>query len=344
MEASTLIDPRVVDAATSVVPVVAHGPLEHGTFQAVENGRTVTRCRLYRNLECAEHQATHDALLPYQAKGRFRIPFTVWIDPEGKQLFRRDGWRRPDEFLFDIRHALGMVKGTRRSKAEYILLVKPLDDGLAALAAQDYNTAALNLEKARECGVAEISGQAMEGLAEIRRAAVVILARGKNALKAGRAAHARAALDTAARHFGAIEAGREALSLIRTLPFPLKSLSMETRGPEAGRSIHVRGDGAGVARIVETGRERRHSFTLSAAEWDELAKLFEASPFFDLPAAGATGPAVSVELWTGRSKAASKGGDAGFDAIWSWLSARLEAAAGAKPDFEGPHDPAWKLK
>src|SRR5688572_3798183 len=167
MEASTLIDPRVVDAAVSVVPVVAHGPLEHGTFQSLENGRMVTRCRLYRNLECGDHQATHDYLLPYQPKGRFRIPFTVWIDPEGNQLFRRDGWRRPTEFLLDIRLAIEKVKGPSRSRAEYHALIKPLDEAKAAMTERRFAAAASRFEAVRKSSSPEVRAAAEAGLEEI---------------------------------------------------------------------------------------------------------------------------------------------------------------------------------
>jgi len=220
MEASTLIDPRVAVEAETVVPLVAHGPLEHGTYEAGEEGRKVTRCRLYRNLECADHQGTHEALKPYQPSGRFRIPFTVWIDPEGNKLFRRDGWRRPDEFLLDIRLALDKVPGPRRSRAEYAAIVKPLDEAAAALAAERFGEAAAKFEEARGPDVAESRRIAQAGLDDIRRRGETLLAGAQASLKAGSLKKARPTLELLAREFQRFDSGREAAELLRSFPRP----------------------------------------------------------------------------------------------------------------------------
>ncbi len=216
MEASTLIDPRVVDACTTVVPVVAHGPLEHGTFETREDGHSVTRCRLYRNLECAEHQATHEALKPYQEKGRFRIPFTVWIDPDGKQLFRRDGWRRPDEFLFDIRLGLEKVPGARRSRAEYRALIWPLDEGMASMAAERWGEAAVKLDTARKSDVPLVRDPAETAFKEIQARGDAYWKAAKSAWSSKREKEARPVLEMLVREFSLFECGRLAKDLLKS--------------------------------------------------------------------------------------------------------------------------------
>jgi len=216
MEASTLIDPVVAEACASIVPIVAHGPLEHGTFETVEDGKTVTRCRLYRNLECAEHQRTHEALKPYQEKGRFRIPFMVWIDPDGKQIFRRDGWRKPEEFLFDMRLGLEKVTGTRRTRAEYAAIVKPLDDGLAAMAAEKWGEATEHLSKASKSGIAIVQQPADAALAEIKARGELYWKAAKAAWDAKRTNDARPVLELLAKEFSFFETGRLASDLLRS--------------------------------------------------------------------------------------------------------------------------------
>ena len=216
MEASTLIDPRIVDAVTGVVPVVAHGPLEHGTFQAMEDGRAVTRCRLYRNLDCSEHQATHEFLFPYQPKGRFRIPFTVWIDPEGKQLFRRDGWRKPEEFLFDIRQGLEKVPGPHMTKADYASLVKPLDEGLAAMAAEKWGEAAEKLDKARKSEVPKVKDPAEAAFKELQARGDAYWTAAKRAWNSKKEKDARPILLMLAREFSIFECGRLAAELLKS--------------------------------------------------------------------------------------------------------------------------------
>ena len=216
MEASTLIDPRVAEAATTVVPVVAHGPLEHGTYEAEVDGVAVKRCRLYRNLECSDHQGTHEALKPYQPAGRFRIPFTVWIDPDGKQLFRRDGWRRPDEFLFDIRLGLEKVPGPRRSKADFLALVRPLDEGLAAMAAERWGEASEKLEAARKCDVPLVKDPAEAALKELQARGDAYWKAAKSAWTSKREKQARPVLEMLAREFSRFDCGRLAADLLKS--------------------------------------------------------------------------------------------------------------------------------
>ena len=359
MEASTLIDPKIAEAVEAVVPVVAHGPLEHGTYDTTVDGRSVARCRLYRNLECSEHQATHEALKPYQGAGRFRIPFTVWIDPEGNKLFRRDGWRRPEEFHFDMRLALEKVPGKRLSKAEFTAFIKPLDEGFADLAAQRYAQAAAKFEEARKPDVAEIRRSAEAGLKQILDFGDSILKAAKVALKAGHAGQARPALDLVAREFPGLECGREALDLVRKLPFPLRGLTLrDAEGPAGGRNLYLRGDGTCVVQVVSPPKEgstgpveRRFESRLAAQDWEELAKLFETHRFFDVRIPERTGApgegraTLAVELWTGESGTAAKWhGDnqPAFDAIHTWLLSRAGTASSGRPRAEGAYDPAWR--
>jgi hypothetical protein len=218
MEASTLVLPLTVAASEEIVSVVAHGPLEHGTVDVEEGGRKVARCKLYRNLECSEHQATHEALKQYLKDRRFRIPVEIWIDPEGKELFRYYGWRRPEQFLRDMNEALAKVKGPRLSKAEYRSLVKPLDEAQAALAAERYGEAAAKFEEARRPDAAEIRRDAEAGLGEIRARGEAILRQAKGSLKAGSARKARPNLELLAREFPSFDSGRQAAELLKSLP------------------------------------------------------------------------------------------------------------------------------
>ena len=346
MEASTLIEPKITEAVTTVVPVVAHGPLEHGTYEATVDGKTVARCRLYRNLECHEHVATHDGLKPYQGTGRFRIPFTVWIDPEGKQLFRRDGWRRPDEFMLDIRTALEKVTGARKSKAEYTALVKPLDEGSAALAAQRYAEAAEKFEQAKNTEVEDVRRAAEAGLAQVRAFGDAVLTAAKAALKAGRTRQARPALDTLARELPNLPCGREALDLLRKLPFPLRSLAYRAVDENVGGStLYLRGDGTCTVQVVTLDKsraiqqEKRFEFTLDAAAWDELAKLFEGRNAGS-PAGPLASSPLKVRMWTGESVGHEP--QAGLEVVHAWITARIASASGGRVKFEGTFDPAWR--
>ncbi|HEY3227023.1 MAG TPA: hypothetical protein VGK61_08535 [Planctomycetota bacterium] len=218
MEASTLVDPRAIEATEDFVPVVAHGPLEHGTYQAEENGRKVARCRLYRNLECVEHQLTHEALKAYLKDPRFRIPILIWIDPDGKEIFRRSGWRRPEEFLSDLRRAEAKVPGPRRSRAEARVLVRPLDEAVVALSAQRFAEAAAKFEEAGRPDVEVVRREAKAGLDAIRARGEEMLEGARSSLKAGSVRRARPILELLVREFPAFDCGRQAAELLQTLP------------------------------------------------------------------------------------------------------------------------------
>ncbi|HTF56329.1 MAG TPA: hypothetical protein VK661_03600 [Planctomycetota bacterium] len=218
MEASTLVDPRAIVATEDFVPVVAHGPLEHGTYQAEEDGRKVARCRLYRNLECVEHQNTHEALKAYLKDPRFRIPIMIWIDPEGKEIHRRYGWRRPEEFLSDLRKAEAKVPGPRRSRAEARALLKSLDEALAAQAAQRYAEATAKFEEAGRPEVEVIRREAKAGLESIRKLGEEMLASAQVSLKSGSVRRARPTLELLVLEFPAFDSGRQAAELLKTLP------------------------------------------------------------------------------------------------------------------------------
>ncbi|HKS15977.1 MAG TPA: hypothetical protein VJU16_01625, partial [Planctomycetota bacterium] len=234
--------------------------------------------------------------------------------------------------------------------------VKPLDEARAAMAAKRYAEAAEKFgEAARPEAPETIRRAADEGLKEIRTMGEAIVAAAKGALKGGRTRQARPALDLAARQFPSLDCGKEALELIRKLPFPLRTLTFSVDDHTAGRRIlHIRGDGACVARIAAPTpedpalRERRYEFTLDAAGWDELAKLIETHRYFDIRNSTGSGKAehtsLKVDLWTGVSGRVSKAvGEthADLDPICAWLAARIRTAGEGSPRMEGAFDPAW---
>ena len=142
----------------------------------------------------------------------------IWVEPDGKELFRRSGWRRPEEFLSDLRRASAMVPGPRRSKAEALALLKALEEGQAALAAGKFAEAASKLEEAAKPDVEVIRGEAKAALDSIRTRGDEMLAGAQASLKAGSVRRARPLLELLAREFPAFDCGREAAKLLQANP------------------------------------------------------------------------------------------------------------------------------
>ncbi|MBI4565692.1 MAG: hypothetical protein HY716_13440 [Planctomycetes bacterium] len=219
MEQRTLPEPRVIEASEEAVLLVAHGPMDHERHEVQEGGRTVTRCGLYPNLECEDHKRSEEALGPY-LRGTYRIPIMIWIDAEGKERFRRSGFRPPEEFIKDLRQALDQIPGPRISKSEYAALVRPLDEALAARGGERWKEAAEKFAEAARGSNEAVRREAEAGLQELRAKGEALLQEAEAQAKAGWLDVARATLNLLAQEFSALECGAKAAERVRELGDP----------------------------------------------------------------------------------------------------------------------------
>lgn len=169
MESSTLIDAEVVKASETIVALVAHGPTDHPKIEAVEGGRKVERCGLYPNLDCAEHVAA-GAVVAELFKGRFRLPSMVWVDGDGKELFRKAGYRRPEEMLKDLRDAQARIAGPRLSRADYRAQQSAIEEGTAAAQEGKWTEAIRKLRSVPESATEAMRRRVAAALAEVKAA------------------------------------------------------------------------------------------------------------------------------------------------------------------------------
>jgi len=216
MESSTLPDTQVIAATTDIVAVASHIDNDHGTIEVVENGRKVTRCKIYPNISCEDHVRTAEVGKLYLS-GRFAAPVSLWCDPAGKEIFRKYGFRQPDVFQSDLKEALGKVSGPRISKSDYDLQAKPLEDGETALKAGKYKAAIEAFTAASKGKIEGIRKAADTSLAGLVSAAVSMLDRAKRAVEAGKTDRAKELLKYIADEFGALDAGREASELLKKI-------------------------------------------------------------------------------------------------------------------------------
>ncbi len=216
MESSTLVDLETIDASASVVCVVAHGPMEHGTMEVEEDGKKVRRCSLYPNLDCAEHDANSPFVGNY-IQGRYRIPASFWLDGDGKELFRKLGYRRPLELQRDMRDALAKLPGPRLPAAEYRAIRKALDAGRAALDAGRWGEAMARFRSVPKGAPAILRGQADAALAELRGNAERMLGEADVLRKGKDLDGAKALLKTVATDFAGTPEGDSAAARLKEL-------------------------------------------------------------------------------------------------------------------------------
>ena len=216
MESSTLPDAQVIAATTDMVGVASHIDNDHGTIEVVENGRKVTRCKIYPSITCEDHVRTAE-VGKLCLKGRFAAPVSLWCDPAGKELFREYGFRQPEVFQEDLKKALGKVSGKRISKAEYDQQAQPLEEAETALKSGKYKAAIESFTAATQGKIEGIRKSAEASLANLKSTAASMLDRGRRALESGKPDRAKEILAYIADEFGALEAGREASELLKKI-------------------------------------------------------------------------------------------------------------------------------
>jgi len=216
MESSTLPDDGVINATADIVAVASHIDKDHGTIEVAENGRKVTRCKIYPNLTCEDHERTSEVGKAY-LKGRFAAPVSLWCDPAGKELFRHYGFRRPEVFLNDLKSALEKVPGPRVAKADYDRQGPHLLEGEKALREFRYKAAIASLTSAGAGKVDVIRKAAEAHLSAIRKTGDEILQRARRHVDHGRNAQAKDLLILLSDEFGALECGRLAAELLKTV-------------------------------------------------------------------------------------------------------------------------------
>lgn len=214
MESSTLPNDTVISATTDIVAVASHVDNDHKSVEVVENGVKVRRCTIYPNLKCEDHVRTSEVGMKY-IKGRFAAPVSLWCDASGKEMFRKSGFRQPENFLEDLKEALGKVPGKRVGKPEYDRQALPLEAAEAALSDGKYKSAIEGFTTASKGEIEALRKAAELGLAGVTRTGQGLLARGRSALDSGRTDQARELLKIVAEEFAALDCGREAAELLK---------------------------------------------------------------------------------------------------------------------------------
>ncbi len=217
MESSTLPDPAFAAAAADFVAFAGDTARTHVAVERIVDGKPVSRCPVYPNLTCLEHQKAAD-VAGLWIRGRYPTPTVIWSDGSGKELIRRGGVRKTDEVVQDARNLLAKLPGPRASREDYQAVGPAFRDAEAALVAERYDEAIRKFGLAVAGRVPALKAAAEEALAGIRRTGDKLLGEGRAYLDAGETKEARRYLDLLSREFAALDCGRQAAELLKSIP------------------------------------------------------------------------------------------------------------------------------
>jgi len=123
---------------------------------------------------------------------------------------------------------------------------------------------------------------------------------------------------------------------------------LDVQGLHGGQDLYVWSDGTVVVQVVGKGRqERRYRLRWDAARIRELEELLRRHRFFSIrirrrrPVPDEAHPDIRVRLVSGEEREVGKQGNdkhRDFDAIYTWLLARVEEAKAGQPEHVGPFD------
>jgi hypothetical protein len=104
MADSSFTDARVIELSRSFVNVIANGDTGHGEDKKL--------CKLYRTIPCSVHQRGMYAGRNF-FPGNVSTPVTVFADPAGKELFRKQGALNASALAKHLQEALARISGEK---------------------------------------------------------------------------------------------------------------------------------------------------------------------------------------------------------------------------------------
>ncbi|MBI4564812.1 MAG: hypothetical protein HY716_09000 [Planctomycetes bacterium] len=215
MEVSTVPNQALIDASTDMVAIASATGREHDVIKTVVDGRDVTRCEVYRNLTCDEHERTSAIGLRFLSESSFAVPTIVWCDGAGHEMFRRGGGDAR-QIIEDLRRALEQMPGEHRSREEYEAHNRPLEEGERALVERRWKDAIDKLTTAAKGVFPSLRKVAEEKLAEIRTIGDRLLQEAQSYLEVSDGGSARERWKLLAGEFLALECGKNAAELLDT--------------------------------------------------------------------------------------------------------------------------------
>lgn len=165
MAESSYTDPKVIAKSQLLVNVVAHNESGHGDREMMVGKEKVAICKEYYTIPCAVHKEAWKAVNKFFSGG-FKTPTTIFCDPTGKEISRREGAMASGELIKEMDKALAKAKafyGDPIPLSVWRKVKQDLAEGDAALKEGLYKKAIDFYLK-----VGKVKGKGMEALSKER--------------------------------------------------------------------------------------------------------------------------------------------------------------------------------
>lgn len=140
MEDTVYPDAKVIDASRNFVNVIGHREDEHGTRDVVVNKEKMTVCKVYGSIACEVHKQGFSNTNKFFS-GNFKTPTTIFCDPSGKELSRKEGGLSITEQVKLMGEALKRVSGDHIALGSWKSAKQLMTDGDAYLKDGNYKKA-----------------------------------------------------------------------------------------------------------------------------------------------------------------------------------------------------------
>jgi hypothetical protein len=136
MAESTWTDKKVIEASKNFVCLVGHGEMQHGSNEVLLGREKVKLCSEYYTISCDKH-VDGAKIVGRFFQGQYSTPTTVFAEPGGKELFRKQGSMSAGELVKQMNDALSKVAGEKVPLPVWAAAKQLLKDAEAALEKKD---------------------------------------------------------------------------------------------------------------------------------------------------------------------------------------------------------------
>ena len=165
MSSSSFVNKMVVQTANLFVSVAAHDGTIHGTKEIqVSRTEKIKVCKVYHTISCEVHSKMHNQA---RIQGIVRTPTTVFLGPDGKELFRKAGLLDPAPLFKLMKKALKAVPGPKVPLKMWNLVQAQLKKGEEALGNEDWKGAIKAFKTVRGLKPKPLRALGQEGLDKV---------------------------------------------------------------------------------------------------------------------------------------------------------------------------------
>ncbi|MBI2901746.1 MAG: hypothetical protein HYY17_16295 [Planctomycetes bacterium] len=158
MAESSYTDRKVIDFSRNFVNVIAHNEAEHKEREVQIGKEKKSLCEEFYTIPCEVHRKGYGAVNKFFS-GNFSTPTTVFCDPAGKEIARKEGALGAGELAKEMQTVLQKVVGEKVGLAAWRQAKQALADADAALAEGNYKKAVDLFTK-----VSKMAGKAVQEL------------------------------------------------------------------------------------------------------------------------------------------------------------------------------------